>query len=216
MISCRVQHFLWYIVIGLHVCQASQGTLLEQMSFLKNVSTMWKSMNNCNFLTSEEFNGTSFEGSMPACCNHDTSCWLSNCHWHFIFQAHLVTAISTQHHVRVICPRRIWCRLFILSPLALDNNKDRDCINRYHKWSVSILIDSCFSKSSWECKIWALISIHLLTKQHFYNQNKRTSNNNYYAFYMCLESLWYASTDMYDKTKNYHWNIPIASLLLQL
>lgn len=129
------------------------------------------------------------------------------------FQAHLVTAISTQHHVRVICPRRIWCRLFILSPLTLDNNKDRDCINRYHKWSVSILIDSCFSKSSWECKIWALISIHLLTKQHFYNQNKRTSN---YAFYMCLESLWYASTDMYDKTKNYHWNIPIASLLLQL
>lgn len=112
---------------------------------------------------------------MPTCHNQDTSFLAQQPSLKLLLVLSHLSTISNQHRTRAICSSRTWCRFFIFSPLALDNNNNRDHINRYHKWSVSILIDSCFSKSSWECKIWALISINLLTKQ-CYHQNKAVSN----------------------------------------
>lgn len=93
MISCRVQHFLWYKTIGLHtyVCQESQGTPLEQMSLLINPS-----MKTCHFMTSEEFNGTS---CLRATCQlviikiHHF--WLSNPHSNFFWFCHILVPFQT-------------------------------------------------------------------------------------------------------------------------
>lgn len=74
-------------------------------------------------------------------------------HWrHLWVQLYLVSwLIWTQHgSYKLTTVLLDLIHTVYLTPLVLDSNEKRDLINWYHKWSVSMLIESCFSNISYQ------------------------------------------------------------------